>query len=96
MRERDFQAHVIRRLKTAFPGAIVVKNDAGYLQGIPDLTIFFGNRWAMLECKISVTSPRQPNQEYYVELFNSMSYASFIYPENEEAVFDEIQRAFRP
>ena len=92
--ERDFQAELISDLKLIFPGCMIMKLDSSYIQGIPDLLILFGNRWATLECKRSRGSVRQPNQEYYVGMMNSMSFSRFIYPENKEEVLDELQQAF--
>lgn len=94
MKESQYQHHVIERIKRQFQGAVVLKNDPGYIQGMPDLTIFYRDRWAMLECKRSAVSHHQPNQDYYVEQMNAMSYSAFIYPENEEEVFCEMARAF--
>jgi len=48
----------------------------------------------MLEVKASETSPEQPNQGYYVEKMNRMSFAAFIFPENEEEVLTALQAAF--
>lgn len=94
-KENSFQAQLIKDLKNIFPGCIVLKNDANYIQGIPDLLILFDDKWAMLECKRSEKSSHRPNQEYYVKLLDEMSYASFIYPENREDVLNELQQAFR-
>lgn len=95
--ENAFQAQVIRELKELFPGCVVLKNDSGYLQGFPDLTIlYYGNRWAVLETKRSAREPHRPNQDYYVGLLDEMAYASFIYPENKEQVYHELQQALRP
>jgi hypothetical protein len=77
-----------------FPGAVILKNPPENLQGVPDITIFFYNKWAMLEVKISEDAPHRPNQPYYVEKFNEMSFAAFIYPENEKEVLRELQLAF--
>lgn len=93
MKESKFQKGLIDELKVIFPGCLVLKNDANYIQGIPDLLILHNNRWAALECKASATSHHQPNQEYYVDLMNKMSYAAFISPENKEAIFNELQSA---
>lgn len=94
VRENGFQADLIKEIKSMFPGCIVLKNDANYLQGIPDLLILYGNKWAALECKISKNAVRQPLQEYYVNYMNNMSYASWIFPENKEDVLDELLQAF--
>lgn len=94
--ERVFQANLIKKLKDIFPGCIVLKNDPNYLQGFPDLLILYGGRWAALECKRSEIASRRPNQEYYIDILNSMSYASFVYPENEEDVLNDIQQALCP
>lgn len=96
MREREFQARLIKRLKTMFPGCVILKNDSAYLQGILDLSIFYQDRWAMLEVKATGDAPNQPNQEHYVELLNGMSFAAFIFPENEEEVIDALQQSFKP
>ncbi len=95
MLESVYQARLIKKLKVRFPDCIVIKNDAAYIQGFPDLTILFHDRWAVLEVKASVDAPHQPNQEYYIALLNHMSFAAFIYPENEEEVLDAIQRTFQ-
>lgn len=93
-RERVYQAYLIKRLRQIFQGAIVLKNDSEYLQGIPDLLILFNDRWAALEVKASRTSPKQPNQVYWIDVMNGMSFAAFIFPENEGEVLDALQRSF--
>ena len=95
MKESAFQAKLIKELKEMFPGCIVLKNDATYKPGIPDLLILFNDRWAALECKKSSRASRRPNQEYYVEKMDAMSYASFVCPENKKEVLNAIQQAFR-
>lgn len=90
-RERDFQAKLIKELKVMFKGCIVLKNDPNYIQGIPDLLILYNDRWAALEVKKSRTANHQPNQEYYVDLMEQMSFAAFIYPENKEEILYELQ-----
>lgn len=94
MRESRFQAHVIDRLTELFPGCFILKNDSSYVQGVPDIIVLFEDRWAMLEVKASAKAPSQPNQDYYIEILNSMSFAAFIDPSNQEDVFHELQRAF--
>jgi len=95
MLESNFQLKLIKQLESIFQGCVILENDPDNIQGIPDLLILYRKKWAALECKRSRTARRQPNQEYYVDLFNGMSFASFIYPENKEQVLYELQRAFK-
>lgn len=96
MSESKFQSKLIKEIRELFPGCKILKNDPNYLQGFPDLTILYNDRWAVLECKDDKDSHRQPNQEYYVEDLNRMSYSAFIYPENKEDILDELQQALAP
>lgn len=93
MRENQYQAYLIKRIKSELPGCVVLKNDPTYIQGMPDLLVLFEDRWAALEVKASEKSAIRPNQEYYVSLLDSMSFAAFIYPEIEEMVLDALQRS---
>ncbi len=95
MRESKFQSELIKDLKRIFRGCVILKNDANYIQGFPDLTILYRDKWAVLECKRSANEKFQPNQEYYISQLDDMSFARVIYPENKEEVLDELQRAFR-
>lgn len=94
-RENRFQAELIKEIKETYPGCVVLKNDANYIQGFPDLTILYKDRWAVLECKRSENESHRPNQDHYVELLNEMSYSSFIFPENKEKVMLELDRVLR-
>lgn len=96
MKESDFQKELKDDLQKIFPGCIVLKNDANMIQGIPDLLILYKKKWAALEVKKSENANRQPNQKYYVDLMNKMSYAAFIFPENKEEVLNELQSTFKP
>lgn len=93
--ENEFQKNLIKELKEMFPGCYILKNDPNYIQGIPDLLILYNNKWASLECKRNKIAHCQPNQEYYIDELDDMSFASFIYPENKKEVLDELQRTFR-
>ncbi len=93
-RESQFQAKLIREIKERFPGCMVLKNDANYIQGIPDLLILHKDRWAVLECKKSENESHQPNQDYYVEKLNDMSFSRFIFPENRSEVLTELSEHF--
>lgn len=94
MRENEYQAYLICVLRSIFPGCIILKNDPSYIQGIPDLLILNGDRWATLEVKPSKEARIGPNQQYYIDTLGEMSFAAFISPDNEREVLDALQRAF--
>lgn len=96
MRESQYQMKLIETLNDLFPGCFILKNDSDYRQGVPDLLILYRNKWAMLEVKARANAPQQPNQDYYVYLFDQMSFAAFIYPENEREVLYALEQTFRP
>lgn len=94
MLESSYQAYLIKKLKSIFPGCFVMKNDSAYIQGVPDLTILLPGFWAVLEVKADKNAPERPNQGYYVDLLDHMSFAAFIHPDNEEEVLYALQQAF--
>lgn len=93
--ERSFQAGLIRELKKRFEGCFITKLDAARNQGVPDLLILYGPKWATLECKRSSKARHRPNQDYYVNRMNEMSFSRFIFPENKEEVLSDLEQAFR-
>ena len=94
MLERDYQKKLVKKLQDVFPGCIVLKNDAQLKQGIPDLLVLYNDKWVALEVKKSETAIHGPNQDLKVQKMNEMSYAAFIYPENEEKIFSEMKEVF--
>ena len=101
MLESEYQKKLVKKLKDIFPDCVVLKNDAQLKQGIPDLLVLYKNKWAALEVKRSeseyqkaITGKGRPNQSYKVDRMNEMSYAAFIYPENEEKIFSELKEVF--
>lgn len=94
MRENKFQSNLKKELKERYPGCVVTKLDANDIQGIPDLLILYKNKWATLENKKSSKSSKQPNQDYYVNKMNDMSFSKFIYPENKDEVLNELDKIF--
>lgn len=95
MKESIFQAALIKELKKRYPGCIILKNDPRYKQGIPDLLFLYKKKWAALECKQSKHAKHQPNQDYWVDKMNKMSFAKFIYPENKEDILNEMEQTLR-
>lgn len=90
MLEKDFQSKLIKDIKKEMPNCIVLKTDPDYIQGIPDLLILNDDKWAALEIKRNDKAKKRPNQEYYVNIMNRMSFAKFVSPENKKEVFDEL------
>ena len=100
MLESEYQQKKKKKIETIFPECIVLKNDPNYLQGFPDLTILFRNKWAVLEVKkdiseMSKTTSSIRNQKIYIRQLDKMSFARFIYPENKEEVMNELHKTFR-
>lgn len=94
MLENKFKTRLVKELKERFPGCKVVHLDPNEVQGHPDLLVLYGHTWGALEGKRSADAPHRPNQDYYVQDFNSMSFAAFIYPENKEEVLNAMERSF--
>jgi hypothetical protein len=94
-RESQYQHEVIGKIENLLPDCIILKNDPSYMQGVPDLIVLYRDRWAMLEIKRNAGAHRQPNQDYYIELMNSMSFAAFLCPENEREVLHDLQLTLR-
>lgn len=96
MLERDYQVQLIKKIENeVLPGSMVIINDPNYMQGIPDLTVYYGPKWGLLEVKASEKSRERPNQRYYVEKWGQVTFASFIFPENEEEVLLALQKSLR-
>jgi len=92
--ESKFQKELMDEIRERYPGCVILKNDSSYIQGIPDWTVLYKDKWIMLEAKKSKNARKQPNQEYYVNKLDEMSFSRFIYPENKETVLQEIQKIF--
>ncbi len=45
--------------------------------------------------KKSANAKHQPNQDYYIDLFNDMGFARFVYPENKNEVIKDLTRYFK-
>lgn len=94
MNETEYERKLKKRIRELFPGCEILKNDARQRQGLPDLLILYNNTWAMLEVKVKEGARLQPNQVHHINRYNQMSFASIIFPENEEAVLDALQSTF--
>ena len=90
--ESGFQDRLRDELKDIFPGCMIFKMDQ--IQGIPDLLILYEDKWASLECKQHSGASVRPNQRYYVDLMDKMSFSRFVYPENKDEVLDDLYTYF--
>ena len=87
--KQDLKAEILARL----PGSIVLHLDPQDIQGVPDMLVLYNDRWAALEGKKSAKASHRPNQDYYVQQMNDMSFAAFIFPENKEEVLHDMERS---
>ena len=94
MLENRFKTNLRKELEDLFPGCFVLHLDPNEIQGIPDLLVLYNDKWAVLEGKKSANAKVRPNQSYYVDLMNRMSFAAFIYPENKDEVLDALYLYF--
>lgn len=94
--ESRYKRKLLDRIEDLFPGCKIFKLDTSWQTGSPDVLILWNKHWAVLEVKRSANEKKQPNQEYFVEELDEMSFSAIIYPENEEEVLDALQSAFRP
>lgn len=91
MLESKFQANLIKEIKKSIPGCLVFKHDGNYIQGFPDIVVYHGNKYAVLECKRSENEPHRPNQDYYIQKFDEIAFGSFISPETKDTVLAEMK-----
>jgi hypothetical protein len=93
--EGKFQDTLVKDLEAIFPKCLIMKNDANYRQGIPDLLILFRSRWALLEVKKSANEKPRPNQPWYVAYGDENSFGAFIFPENKDEVLAQLSAYFK-
>ena len=90
--ERNFEKNFMEKIQKLFPDAIITK--LSRKQGIPDRLILCGSKWAALELKRECGAAHQPNQDWYVEKMNQMSFSCFVYPENKDQVLQALIHFF--
>lgn len=62
-------------------------------QGIPDLTVYIGSCWFLLEVKRSEKSKKRPNQDWWINHWSKTTFCSVIHPQNESEVLDALERS---
>lgn len=96
MDENKFKTNLKKRIERELPGSMVYHLSAHDKQGSPDLLVLYKGKWATLEGKKTEKASHRPNQDYYVDKMNKMSFSRFIYPENEEEVLNELYESLQP
>ena len=91
--ENKYKTGLIKRIKKRFPGSVIFHLDPTECQGAPDLLVLYKKHWAALEGKKHAKASKRPNQDYYVEMMNEMSFSAFIFPENKEDVLNDLELA---
>ena len=94
--EGKFQKELVRDIKSMFPGCVILRNDPQYIQGIPDLIVVYYDRWAALETKAGSNAAKRPNQKYWIDKLDLMSFAAFVHPGNKGEVLNDLQLALKP
>jgi hypothetical protein len=81
MTEKKLQTEIIKLLQGK--GAYVLKNDATYRQGVPDLSFWHPDLTGMIEVKAHENSPYRPLQEKTIAKLEVMGiFVRVIYWEN--------------
>lgn len=94
MLENKFKQKLVKEIKDLLPGCIILHTDPNEIQGIPDILVLYENKWAALEGKKSANESHRPNQDYYVDRMDDMSFARFIFPENKDRVLRDLEYYF--
>lgn len=96
--EADYKPGLMKRIARRFShyGEVRFQHNnpnAPESQGIPDLTVYIGPMWVLLEVKRSEKSKKRPNQDYWIEYYGRTTFTAFICPENEEEVLNALERS---
>ena len=93
--ERDYQADLMKKLKTEYGNDNVNKIPGMVRPGIPDIEVTCGCKYARLEAKAYKDAEHQPLQDYYIDKCNKDgAFGRFIFPENEEEVLADLRDYF--
>lgn len=90
MKEKDFQAKVIKWLKSK--GCVVLKyqQNATTRSGVSDVFFCKEGFYGFIECKKAKNSPLRPGQKQFIDKMSEWSYGSIVYPENWESIKKEL------
>lgn len=94
MLESDFKQMFFDELRDILPGCLILRGNSAWIQGFPDNVVLHRDGWFAFEFKRGPRAKRRPNQEYYIDLLDDMSYSTFVDPTNYREVLDAVQQAF--
>lgn len=89
--ESRLQTKIISFLKAN--GYYVIKTSAipGVPVGCPDIIALKNGYYIVLEVKASQNAPKQPLQQFTIDLLANGGYAKFVYPENWDIIQAELE-----
>lgn len=84
--EKDFQAKILRWLKSQ--GCVTLKYEANATTkaGVADIFFCKEGFYGFLECKKSKNAKKRPGQQAFIDKMAEWSYGAFVYPENWEEI----------
>lgn len=92
VKEADFQAKIVRWLKSKKCIVLKYQQNATTHAGIPDIIFLKDGFWGAIEVKKSSKARVRPGQKENVEKMNEMSWAKFVFPENWDETKSELEQ----
>lgn len=88
--EKNFQADVIKYLKSKGCFTWKMQQNATTTVGVADVFFCKEGFYGFIECKKSKNSSLRPGQKEFIEKMDKWSWARICYPENWEKVKEEL------
>lgn len=95
MLESEFKRKFKNMLEQSYPGCVLVDINPEQFRSFPDLLFLYDKFWATFEMKRTVGSAVRPNQPYWVEKLDNMSFSRFVEPGTAKEVLDDLARAIQ-
>lgn len=89
-KESDFQAKVLKYLRSKGCIAYKMQQNATTRIATPDVLFLKEGFWGAIECKASKSAKFQPGQKEMVKKMDDWSYARVAYPENWDTIKKEL------
>lgn len=92
MLEKDFQAKIIKWLKSKKCMVFKMQMNATTKAGTPDLMWCYKSSYGFIEVKRSSNAKFQPGQKEMIENLGKWTFAKVVFPENFDIVKEEIDK----